>query len=76
MNTYADDSCISFIPKESRNEGDTVLMSKIHKAVSVIQFKVEAGIIKNNPQFDMKDRILLDKIDYEKGTVHINGRRL
>ena len=73
MNTYADDSCISFIPKESRNEGDTVLMSKIHKAVSVIQFKVEAGIIKNNPQFDMKDRILLDKIDYEKGTVHING---
>lgn len=73
MNTYADDSCISFIPKESRNEGDTVLMSKIHKAVSVIQFKVEAGIIKNNPQFDMENRILLDKIDYEKGIIHING---
>lgn len=73
MNTYADDSCTSFIPKESRNEGDTVLMSKIHKAVSVIQFKVEAGIIKNNPQFDMENRILLDKIDYEKGIIHING---
>lgn len=73
MNTYADDSCTSFIPKESRNEGDTVLMSKIHKAVSVIQFKVEAGIIKNNPQFDMENRILLDKIDYEKGIIHISG---
>lgn len=73
MSTYADDSCLSFIPKESRNEKDTALMSKIHKAISVIQFKVEAEIIKNNPQFKMENRILIDKIDYEKGIIHING---
>lgn len=73
MSTYADDSCLSFIPKESRNEKDTALMSKIHKAISVIQFKVEAEIIKNNPQFKMENRVLLDKIDYKRGIIHING---
>ena len=73
MSTYADDSCLSFIPKESRNEKDTALMSKIHKAISVIQFKVEAEIIKNNPQFKMENRVLLDKIDYKRGIIHIDG---
>lgn len=73
MSTYADDSCLSFIPKESRNEKDTALMSKIHKAISVIQFKVEAEIIKNNPQFKMENRVLLDKIDYKRGIIYING---
>ena len=73
MSTYADDSCLSFIPKESRNEKDTALMSKIHKAISVIQFKVEAEIIKNNPQFKIENRVLLDKIDYKRGIIHING---
>ncbi len=73
MSTYADDECAKFFPKESRNEKDNALMSKIHKAISIIQFKVEAEVIKNNPHFNMDDRILLDKIDFEKGTIHING---
>ncbi|MCF2624660.1 fructose-1,6-bisphosphatase [Fusobacterium perfoetens] len=73
MNTYADDDCIQFIPKESRNEKDSSLMSKIHKAITIIQFKVEAEIIKNNPIFKMEHRILLDKIDFDKGTVKIDG---
>ena len=73
MNTYADDDCIQFIPKESRNEKDSSLMSKIHKAITIIQFKVEAEIIKNNPIFKMEHRILLDKIDFDKVTVKIDG---
>lgn len=48
-------------------------MSKIHKAITIIQFKIEAEIIKKNPIFNMEHRILLDKIDFEKGTVHIDG---
>lgn len=74
INTYADDECKNFIPKEINNEKDTVLMSKIHKAISIIQFKLEAEIIKNNPGYNMESRILLDKINFEKGTIHIDGK--
>ena len=73
MDTYADDDCSQFIPKEIREKKNISLMSKIHKAISIIQFKVEAEIIKNNPIFKMEDRILLNKIDYEKGTILIDG---
>lgn len=73
MDTYADDECEQFIPKESRNEKNNSLMSKIHKAITIIQFKIEAEIIKNNPDFNMEHRILLDKINFEKGTVCIDG---
>ena len=73
MDTYADDDCTQFIPKDSRNKKNDSLMSKIHKAITIIQFKIEAEIIKKNPIFNMEHRILLDKIDFEKGTVHIDG---
>lgn len=73
MDTYADDNCTQFIPKDSRNKKNDSLMSKIHKAITIIQFKIEAEIIKKNPIFNMEHRILLDKIDFERGTVHIDG---
>ena len=47
---------------------------KMHKAISVIQFKVEGQIIRKNPGFRMDDRNLLHRIDYEKGTIEINGK--
>ena len=72
LNTYSKDPCTSFIPKEAK-DSDISLMSKIHKAISIIQFKIEGQVIKNNPQFNMENRLLLDKIDYTKGTVNING---
>ena len=39
-------------------------------AISIIQFKLEAEVINNNPEFDMKHRLLLDKMDYEAGTIN------
>lgn len=74
MDTYNEDSCKEFLPKGSHNTKTDSLMSKIHKAISIIQFKIEAQIIKNNPQFDMGDRIFLDKINYKEGTITINGK--
>ncbi len=44
------------------------------KAISVIQFKLEGQVIKRNPDFDMDDRLLLDKIDFETGTVVSDGK--
>ena len=73
LNTYANDPCTSFIPKEAK-DSDISLMAKIHKAISIIQFKIEGQVIKNNPKFKMEDRLLLDKIDYSRGVVTINGK--
>jgi fructose-1,6-bisphosphatase-3 len=46
----------------------------MHKAVAIIQFKVEGQRIKAHPEYGMDDRLLLDKIDFEKGTVIIDGK--
>lgn len=47
---------------------------KMHKAITIIQFKLEGQLIKRRPDFKMEDRLLLDKVDYEKGTINIKGK--
>lgn len=77
MEVYENDSCESFTPKtieKELTEKDLKLLSKMHKAISIIQFKLEGQIIKNHPEFLMDDRLLLEKIDYEKGTIDIYGK--
>lgn len=75
INTYADDPCERFALKGSNSytEQEKEVAVKMQKAISVIQFKVEGQMIKANPEFKMEDRNLLHKIDFEKGTVDING---
>ena len=46
----------------------------MHKAISIIQFKLEGEIINRRPHFKMKDRLLLDKINYEEGTINLNNK--
>lgn len=78
METYADDPCEHFMPKLSAgdimSEKDAKLISKMHKAISIIQFKEEAKIIMRNPEFKMQNRLLLGNIDSEKGTIFIEGK--
>ncbi len=77
MNTYKDDPCKSFKPKDTAGnykEKDLKLMSQMHKAISIIQFKLEGQIIQRRPSFDMKNRLLLDKINFEKGTIIVDGK--
>lgn len=50
------------------------LNKKMHKAIAIIQFKVEGQLIKRRPDFLMDDRLLLDKVDYEKGTITLDGK--
>jgi fructose-1,6-bisphosphatase-3 len=75
MNVYQDDPCELFIPhildQNKYDPVDVKLASKMHKAIAIIQFKVEAQLIRRHPEYEMEDRILLDKIDFEKGTVRI-----
>ncbi|WP_243007250.1 MULTISPECIES: fructose-1,6-bisphosphatase [Anaerotruncus] len=56
------------------NAKDIELGARMHKAISVILFKLEGQTILRNPEFGMDDRLLLDKIDYEKKTVKIGGK--
>lgn len=77
MNRYDQDDCKCF--KVDYQEGDydvrdALLDEKMHKAIAIIQFKLEGQLIMKHPEFDMVDRMLLDKIDYEKGTVKVYGR--
>lgn len=52
---------------------DSDLIAKMFKAISIIRFKLEGQTIKRNPQFNMENRLLLDKINYENKTVCIDG---
>lgn len=75
---YKDDACERFLPKIlDENIYDAVdpgLAAKMHKAIAVIQFKVEGQIIKRRPEFKMEDRLHIANINFEKGTVAIRGK--
>ena len=76
LDTYEDDECSVFMPKNPENiktGTSDFLSAKIHKAISVIQFKLEAQLIMRHPEYNMNDRILLDKIDFDAGTIEIDG---
>lgn len=79
MSTYGpDDPCTEFLPKilvgENKiDDGNKQLLAQMHKAISVIQFKLESQLFEKYPLWDMKDRELLTMIDYEKGTFTLDG---
>ena len=79
MEIYKDDPCEEFGPKledgVTCSEKTRRLIAQMHKAVSVLQFKLEAEIIRRHPEYEMDDRLLLDKIDYERGICTIGGKR-
>lgn len=79
METYADDPCTRFKVKISPeddpfNEKDLHRLALMHKAISVIQFKLEGSLIDKYPEWGMADRKLLNAIDYKSGTIVIDGK--
>lgn len=77
METYKNDSCDSFIPKMEYEQVSTTeksLIAKMHKAISIIQFKLEGQVINRRPEFEMNHRLLLNYINYEEGTINLNDK--
>lgn len=76
LKTYKDDPCSEFIPKESSNFTSESInnIAKVAKAITIIQLKVEAEIIKRRSAFNMNDRLVLENIDYEKAIYHYNKK--
>lgn len=80
MDTYGDDPCEEFIPNISSADSARVdeksirLAALMHKAITILQFKEEAAIIKRHAKWKMSDRLMLNYIDYDKGTITLNGK--
>lgn len=74
MDVYGKDPCKEFsIRKRISSDKEIDLETKMHKAISIIQFKLEGQLISRHPEYNMDSRRLLHKINPEKSTVEING---
>ena len=78
LDTYGDDPCPEFLPKagssgEGLDERSRLRIARMHKAITVIQFKKEAELFEKYPNWKMQDRELLKEIDYKNGTVKVDG---
>ena len=78
MTIYGDDPCTLWQTKDFENNPrltrSAQLMAKMHKAISIIQFKLEGQTVLRHPEWHMCHRALLDKIDYKKGAISIDGK--
>lgn len=77
MDTYGEDQCLIFKPKarddEPVKQKHVKLISQMHKAIAIIQFKLEGQLIERNPEFEMDNRRLLHRLNLEKGTIDLYG---
>ena len=82
LDVYGQDPCTQFLPRleddplriDKMDETELLLLARMQKAITIIQFKLEGQIIKRRPHYDMEDRLLLDKIDHERGVVRIGSQ--
>ncbi len=78
MEQYGDDPCEIYQPRvdEERTnftDKDVRLIAQMHKAVSVIEFKLSGQIAMAHPEWNMQDRCLMEFINKERGTITIDG---
>lgn len=78
METYGDDPCDRFLPNELNDEEHTseksrLLIARMHKAISIIQFKLEAQMAHKHPEWGLTDRDLLSSINFKDNTVTVDG---
>lgn len=75
---YSDDPCLSFYP--SRDEAidnddyDMKIISKIHKAITIIQFKLEANLLKKHPNYNNDNLRKIEFIDFDNYTVKLGEK--
>lgn len=76
---YADDPCLRFLPKKLPEEPagythEDMVAAWVHKAIAVIQFKLEGQMMRAHPEYRMTGRNLLEQIDFQTGTVLVDGK--
>lgn len=60
-------------PEDDMSQSETVLAGKMYKAIAIIMLKLECGLYRRHPEYGMAHRILLDKIDLDRGTILLDG---
>ncbi|MBO4820738.1 MAG: fructose-1,6-bisphosphatase [Prevotella sp.] len=77
LETYGDDPCEEFIPRtlgeNVMDEKSRMLTARMHKAISILQFKTEAILASRHPEWGMDHRNLLSQVDYNRGVITLNG---
>lgn len=79
METYKEDPCKEFMPHmnggaENLDDKSTRLTAQMHKAIAILQFKLENQLFESHPEWNMNHRCLFYQIDYEKGTIVLDGK--
>ena len=78
LETYGDDPCEEFLPRtlgdNTMDEKSRMLTARMHKAIAILQFKIEAQLAARHPEWCMADRDLLSHIDYSRGVVTLDGQ--
>ena len=79
LDTYGDDPCEEFLPRilgddSNMDEKTRLLTARMHKAISVIQFKLEGQMASKHPEWKMDNRAVLSFVDYDKGTILLDGK--
>ena len=76
--TYKDDHCALFMPQTLDDNiydpVDTGLVAKMHKAITVIQLKLEGQLIERHPEWGMNERDVFRRVDFDNGTVILGGK--
>ena len=76
MKTYGDDPCTQFrIRNKNSDMSEIGLEMKAHKAISIIQFKLEGQLISEHPEYKMEQRKLLHRIDFANKTIELDGKK-
>lgn len=76
LELYKDNYCDRFMPSTHNqfiDEKENRMIAAMHKAITIIQFKLEGQLINGHPEYHMDKRLLLDKINYENYTIVIEG---
>lgn len=73
--TYGDDPCAAFQPKaEPPVEGYSRMeIARMHKAITIMQLKLDAQVIARHPEYGMEDRLVLDRLNLQDGTYTLDG---
>lgn len=75
METYADDPCQQFGPKDdTSSEREHRLIAQMHKAISIIQFKLEGAMVLRHPEWHMEATRVLHHIDLSRGLYVLDGQ--
>lgn len=78
LETYGEDPCSEFAPRGGdldvvQSDKTRMMLARMHKAIAIIQFKLEGQLITQHPEWQMEDRMLLNAIDYTDGTITVDG---